>query len=702
MASASFTAVGKGADILVDSGSTITYSLSGTFAGTLQLVSSTDGGNSWRILLQRTTATSGSYILDTPAGQRSLVCWRCTAYTSGTAVTSYSAEDPISESEQGVVDSLGDAADMPGDQVIESLQIGLKKFYVAASTVPGYRAYRYGCDGVADQVQINAALVAAGVSGGIVELSDGVFNTSSNIASYASNVFIKGQGKGLTIIRPAVGWASNITPGGYTIGAAVAFVSGAAANLSNFGIVGVTVDKLTNNISCNGIVAISDNGDSTYYCDNGIIKENTVLGNGGPQYEIWTYRGKNIDIFNNYVDGGTTTYTAGDQQGIEVYGGENVRIFSNTVKNVRNVGILIQCISETPNSHCKRIHVFDNDIDTAGQAIQWASHYAVTNGAMDLMNIHIHDNTARNIFQYGLHGNHGTGNSSTPPKLYNINVHDNSVYMATTGGDTTPSGLYLRGDTATNRHEVYGYKVHHNEIFNVSPTLATGSVVSMNLATFLSGVEITDNSFITPIALLQATANSFYKGFLINTCSDIKFNRNKIDGCNDQALSLQTVTGFEIKDNDLRNWNNYNSGASGFSGINFDGGTSTTGVVSGNRGQPCSVGIANVNAIVSTAGATAVNEVDFINNGHISQTFANGLLYNLGSNTANCNLGTFTVSASATHTLANERIKDQSLILLQNETGTAYVITTNPANAGSADITFSASNSDTWRYRIIN
>jgi hypothetical protein len=89
MTTASFTAVGKAADILVESGSTLSYSLSGTFVATMQLVFSTDGGVSWTILVTASATVNSSVIIESE-GKRALVCWRCVAYTSGAAAASVS------------------------------------------------------------------------------------------------------------------------------------------------------------------------------------------------------------------------------------------------------------------------------------------------------------------------------------------------------------------------------------------------------------------------------------------------------------------------------------------------------------------------------------------------------------------------------------------------------------------------------------
>ena len=574
----------------------------------------------------------------------------------------------------------------------------LRKFYVSASTYA--EEYEYVCTGTDDDAVINQALEdAAAAGGGVVVLSDGIFSTSSNLISTGDNVHITGQGATRTIIRAAADWIGTQTPGGYTIGAIVAFTAGAGSDLSGWSCTNLTVDKLTNDIEANGIVAIGDSIASLYVCTDGFVSGCRVLGNGGPQYEIWNYRGRNNRYLFNYVDGGASGYEDGsDQQGIEIFGGDRVLVFGNQIRNVKNVGILVQCVTSTPNSHCKNITVAGNDIEGAAIALGWGTDYGATNGPMDIENINIFGNNARNIYETALLGYHGTGNASTPPKSIGVNVHDNNIAMAATGGSATMRGLYLLGDTAHNRNILRGYKVHHNIITRVKPTV-TGSVHPMNSLSLLAGFSVKDNDFITAIADLQATVNSFHVGVNISSCDNFEFNDNVIDGCNDQAINGITITNFEIKNNKCKNWNNYNGGTTGFAGIHLSSGTSSNGVISGNRGTPCTAGITSIGAFVSTNSATAINEVDFTDNNVTTSAFTNGV-YAL-ANTANCNTGTFTVSASSTHTLTNSRIRNESLVLLQNESGTAQAVSVNPAN-GSAAITFSASNSDTFRYRVLN
>lgn len=84
----SFTAVGNGAEMLVRHGEYFEYSLSGTFVGTLLLQKTTDGGQNWETLLTKTAAANGKLLIENQGQSNCNVRWRCSAYTSGTAVTS--------------------------------------------------------------------------------------------------------------------------------------------------------------------------------------------------------------------------------------------------------------------------------------------------------------------------------------------------------------------------------------------------------------------------------------------------------------------------------------------------------------------------------------------------------------------------------------------------------------------------------------
>lgn len=80
--STSFTAVGvSSSQLTVLPGNTATYTVTGTFVATLQLETTNNGGQSWQTV-RTLTGTLAATILYVAGTYR----WRCTDFTSGTAV----------------------------------------------------------------------------------------------------------------------------------------------------------------------------------------------------------------------------------------------------------------------------------------------------------------------------------------------------------------------------------------------------------------------------------------------------------------------------------------------------------------------------------------------------------------------------------------------------------------------------------------
>ncbi len=86
--SASFTAVGNGGQLFVRYLDNITYSVSGTFSGTVVLERTRDNGLSWEYVLSSSTSASGTIRVETPAREPAVYRFRCSAFVSGTIVTS--------------------------------------------------------------------------------------------------------------------------------------------------------------------------------------------------------------------------------------------------------------------------------------------------------------------------------------------------------------------------------------------------------------------------------------------------------------------------------------------------------------------------------------------------------------------------------------------------------------------------------------
>lgn len=100
--SKSFTAVGVGQGLSVKHGDSFAYSISGTFVGTVILEHSVGGVDAWIPMnpaISATAAASGNVVVSLPDQGAALFRFRCSAFTSGTIVTSITA----SRSQKSVV-----------------------------------------------------------------------------------------------------------------------------------------------------------------------------------------------------------------------------------------------------------------------------------------------------------------------------------------------------------------------------------------------------------------------------------------------------------------------------------------------------------------------------------------------------------------------------------------------------------------------
>jgi hypothetical protein len=84
----SFTAVGVGAAIQVNHKQSLSYSVSGTFVGTVKVEKSEDGGVTFAPLTSSTAAATGTLVHESSVQGPAHFRFRCTAFTSGTIVTS--------------------------------------------------------------------------------------------------------------------------------------------------------------------------------------------------------------------------------------------------------------------------------------------------------------------------------------------------------------------------------------------------------------------------------------------------------------------------------------------------------------------------------------------------------------------------------------------------------------------------------------
>lgn len=131
-------------------------------------------------------------------------------------VLGYSFQSP-SVANAAAVGTYGDA-DQPCRFALDDLTTYINRSVtVASSTFSG--GADYVCDGVNDEVQIQAAIDALGSIGGIVQLSPGTFNISVNASLYGVRVnashgpvALVGAGQDATVLKLANSQAGNAIP----------------------------------------------------------------------------------------------------------------------------------------------------------------------------------------------------------------------------------------------------------------------------------------------------------------------------------------------------------------------------------------------------------------------------------------------------------------------------------------------------------
>jgi hypothetical protein len=110
---------------------------------------------------------------------------------------------------------------------------GSQQLFVAASTAPQIlkSSADYVCDGIADEVEVNAALAALPATGGVVQLSSGAFNVAPTATiNHVSNAELRGQGRGATAVAFGDGSTYGILGTG-TLGAATSLTADATEGI---------------------------------------------------------------------------------------------------------------------------------------------------------------------------------------------------------------------------------------------------------------------------------------------------------------------------------------------------------------------------------------------------------------------------------------------------------------------------------------
>lgn len=126
----SFTAVGAGTGLAVKHRDSVSYSVSGTFVATVVFERSQNGGASWQAVATATGAASGTVLVENPDQGQSIFRFRCSAFTSGTIVTSI---DDVASTLQLISDGDGVPLLKVTEAGVETLVRASQKLSVSAA-----------------------------------------------------------------------------------------------------------------------------------------------------------------------------------------------------------------------------------------------------------------------------------------------------------------------------------------------------------------------------------------------------------------------------------------------------------------------------------------------------------------------------------------------------------------------------------------
>lgn len=571
---------------------------------------------------------------------------------------------------------------------------------------------QYVTDGVADEVQINQAVAAANaVGGGIVHLLPGIFNLSTPAFSQYNNVYFKGSGVDVTILRAAANFVSIGAP--TTVYGVLGFAP-VSASITNFGVFGgLTIDRATSGVDGNCLTAQKKSGTDSMELVNGFFADVKILGGGGytqGPYEVWMQGVTGGAMFGLNIDGFTPPVQANvyDHVGIEFQGGTDVFAFNNTIKNVGTALAAFTVVEHTRS--LQNCHIFNNIVDNCKDFISTDTSYnSTTNsetgtvfGPNNVFDLFIHNNVGTTIKQKGILFTFAVGSLTRPPQANNVNIYNNTCNMASSaqGRYTTQQGILVTNtdsSASVNSMNASDFNIDNNGIYGCAPG-ASGNIISL-----LTVKNISLNGNYTKTA--QADFGAYnVSGLLLNKCVNINITNHKIDGATLYGMLLQGVYDSNFENITVNNWNLNNIGVNAIKLDTIANKNLRFVNIVGKSTSP-------TNEILDL-GSSANDNVTYENikysdgNRPVSGTTPI-VKINAGAtnlvNTNNYPIKKFTVSAAATYTLTNLAITSGSFIELQQITGsTPVVIGQVVCTDGQAVITFGASNSETFKYRIIN
>jgi hypothetical protein len=191
---------------------------------------------------------------------------------------------------------------------------------VASKKSINFAVADYVCDGIDDDIEINAAILdVQKAGGGKVIIDGGFYSISSSIVIRGDNVSLEGYGAHL-----------KVTNSFNNAGGAI-FISGS----NNSSVLGLIIDTMNFDLINNkNPVPQGLNGIVNSNSNNILIENCSVFLSKAHAYGIWTRFGNNIQLINNYINGGSFLEMQPWQEGIEFINSRNSIVNKNIIENI--------------------------------------------------------------------------------------------------------------------------------------------------------------------------------------------------------------------------------------------------------------------------------------------------------------------------------------------------------------------------------
>lgn len=502
---------------------------------------------------------------------------------------------------------------------------------IAASDSKDVTNADYICDGVADDVQINAALAALPTRGGQVKLMEGTFNLAAKISITRSNVVLSGQGAASTKLVLGNGVNDNMIGiddlelGSYTdIVVENLWLEGNSANQTGnqAGIfIGNTIQRFiirNNYIHDTKISQIYDDG-----ADYGLIADNYLdTVSVGASYG-------NIEGVGDYTVIRGNTCVAGDYAGISIYNDSAGRVIVEGNKVINSAGYGIESLSDMS------IIVNNQIVDSGDYSIY--VHGSTNYNVVANNHIEVANNPSSSVIlrvsssQSEVSGNVievRSGNTAALTAINigadNVNTNGNYVYFGTSQAHIGLSVSNGYSSITNNSVQGQGGGTEIGFQISASEAMVTGNTVfQMGTGMDCTGCDtcVFSNNNMTSI---QGKA-MILTGTLL--CEVIG---NKIDSCEYGIYIANTSTATRKQ---LNISNNLISSITK-EGIFLQGVTYS--IVSGNKLAQVGTGTNNTYAgIFITSTGVAYSVYNVISNNHVDTTNGNAQKYGIRENSTN-------------------------------------------------------------------